>query len=33
MIALALEAKEGHDMDIIDIPGAYLHTYMDKHGK
>ena len=33
MIALALEAKECRDMDIIDIPGSYLHTYMDKYGK
>ena len=28
MIKSALEAKEGHDVAIIDIPGAYLHTYM-----
>ena len=33
MIMSELEAKEGRDVDIIDIPGAYLHTYVDKHGK
>ena len=33
MIASALEAKEGCDVVIIDIPGAYLHTYVDKHVK
>ena len=33
MIASALEAKEGHDVAIIDIPGTYLHTYVDKNGK
>ena len=33
MITSALEAKEGRDVAIIYIPGAYLHTYVDKHGK
>ena len=33
MIMSELEAKEGRDVDIIDIPGTYLHTYVDKHGK
>ena len=28
-----LEAKEGHDVAIVDIPGTYLHTYVDKHGE
>ena len=29
MIAAALEAKEGRDIDIIDIPDAYVHNYVD----
>ena len=33
MITAALEAKEGHDVAIVDIPGTYLHTYVDKHGE
>ena len=33
MITSALEVKEGRGVDIIDIPGAYLHIYMDKYGK
>ena len=33
MIVSALEAKEGCDVVIIDIPGVYLHTYIDKHVK
>ena len=33
VITSVLEAKEGHDVDIIDIPGTYLHTYVYKHGK
>ena len=33
MIAPALESKEGCDVVIIDIPGGYLHTYVDKHVK
>ena len=33
MITSALEAKEGRGVAIIDIPGTYLHTYVDKHGK
>jgi len=32
MIASAIETKEGRDVDIIYIPGAYLNTYIDKHG-
>ena len=32
MITSAIEAKEGRGVAIIDIPGAYLHTYIDKHG-
>ena len=31
LIASAIEAKEGCDVVIIDIPGAYLHTYVDKN--
>ena len=31
--ASALEAREGCDVVIVDIPGAYLHTYVDKHVK
>jgi len=27
-----IEAKEGRDVAIIDIPGAYLHTHIDKYG-
>ena len=30
MITSALEAKEGRDIASIDIPGAYLHTYVGK---
>ena len=33
MITSAFEAKEGRDVDDIDISGVYLHTYVDKHGK
>ena len=33
MITSDLEAKEGRYVAIIGIPGAYLHTYVDKHGK
>ena len=33
IITAALEAKEFWDVDIIDIPIAYLHTYVDKHGE
>ena len=33
MITAALESKEGRDVAIIDIPGSYLHTYVDKHGE
>ena len=33
MITSAIETKEGRDVAIIDIPGAYIHTYVDKHGK
>ena len=33
MITSAFEAKEGHDVAIIDTPGAYLYTYVEKHGK
>ena len=32
MVTLAIEAKKGRDVAIIDIPGAYLHTYIDKWG-
>jgi len=32
MITSAIEAKEGRDVAIIDIPDAYLHNYIDKHG-
>ena len=33
MITSLLESKEFRNVAIIDILGAYLHTYMDKHGK
>ena len=32
MVTSAIEAKEGRDVAIIDIPGVYLHTYIDKWG-
>ena len=32
MVTLAIEAKEGRDVAIIDILGAYLHTHIDKWG-
>ena len=33
MITSALEAKKFREVRIINILGAYIHTYMDKHGK
>ena len=33
VITSALDSKEGFEVAIIYIPGAYLHTYVDKHGK
>ena len=33
MITAALEAQTFREVAIIDIPGAYLHTYFDKNGE
>ena len=33
MVTAAIEAKEVRDGAVIDIPGTYLHTYVDKYGK
>ena len=33
MVIAAIEAKEVRDGAVIDIPGTYLHTYVDKYGK
>ena len=33
MVTAAIEAKEVRDGAVIDIPGTYLHTYVDKYGE
>ena len=33
MITSELDATELRDVTIIDIPGTYQHTYVEKHGK
>jgi hypothetical protein len=30
MLSCAIDAKEGHDMAIADIPGAFMQTDMDQ---